>query len=120
MFESFFVREGRTAAWWRSGLEAARALLPLLPQYKDDPAAVQRLQDRIRGLGATLLHFFQIDTRRRNVFCHGDAWISNFLFTYQQEKPDKVRARPKTTAHLCSAVIAIQIRPCSWKSSNVF
>ncbi|XP_034244034.1 uncharacterized protein LOC117646861 [Thrips palmi] len=88
MYEVLFPASGRTETWWRMGLRAARALLPLLPQYKEDPGVLRRLQDKFDGLGDALLKCFQADPRRRNVMCHGDAWISNFLFKQNQGTPD--------------------------------
>ncbi|KAJ1530267.1 hypothetical protein ONE63_005189 [Megalurothrips usitatus] len=89
-FESVFTLEGKFGLWLHYGVLALTDLVPHLPEYKEkDPADVRRAQDKVRGLEELMVGFVERHGDTPSVICHGDAWISNFIFKYEDGIPSQ-------------------------------
>lgn len=90
MFENVFSKEVKFSRFVHFGLISAHDLVPHMPEYKGkDPTVIKAVQEKVMGFVEQVMGFIERNGDTLHVMCHGDPWISNFIFKYEDNVPTK-------------------------------
>lgn len=67
-----------------NAIAALVALVECVPKYRHDVRACDVIRRRLPEVIRQIVQFVKPSSKYRNVFSHGDLWISNFLFLYDE------------------------------------
>lgn len=69
-----------------NGVKVLTKLIELIPKYKNSPK-IAKIKLQFPKICSKLLELVEPSKKYRNVLCHGDLWINNLMFKYDEEKP---------------------------------
>jgi hypothetical protein len=74
----------------QQGLENAikvlSELVKLIPKFRDSPN-LEKIIENFPKTIRKIYKFAETSKKFKNVFSHGDLWVNNFMFKYENEKP---------------------------------
>lgn len=69
-----------------NAIEVLSELLGLISEVRDSPRS-QEIIEKFPSTIRKIYEFTMTSKKYRNVVSHGDLWVNNMMFTYQQDKP---------------------------------
>ncbi|XP_067007731.2 uncharacterized protein [Anabrus simplex] len=92
-YELLFAYEGtgKFLHLFKSSVDTLNSIIDLVPKYKDNENVLRKISEK---LSDTLYQQFELSKpskKFRNVLCHGDLWVNNVFFRYQDDVPVEVR-----------------------------